>query len=326
MLNRLVSKNSYDILHAHGPKAGLLMGLAALGRGRRNLLVTMHNCHYAQKEQRLENPLLASYYCCCTRLASPLCRQFIAVSRSVKEDLVRLGVSDEKIVVVNNGVSLAGIGEERDSRAVRGEYSIPQESFVIGTVGRLESEKGHATLFQAIERLKHRIPELRVMIIGDGSLMSRLQSEAERLRIDDRVVFCGYQPDVGDLLSALDVFVLPSLTEGFGLGLAEAMARAKPTVASRVGGICDVVEHGETGFLVPPEEPEILSNAIARLWEDSALCHRMGLAGRQRVERLFSITRMTDHTVQLYERLLAEDGETCQHRDESSLRSRTRLT
>jgi len=174
----------------------------------------------------------------------------------------------------------------------------------------LEPEKGHATLFQAVERLKHRIPELRVMIIGDGSLMSRLQSEAERLGIEDRVIFCGYQPDVGDLLSALDVFVLPSLAEGFGLGLAEAMARAKPTVASRVGGICDVVEHGETGFLVPPEEPEVLSNAIARLWKDSALCHKMGLAGRQRVERLFSITGMTDHTVQLYERLLAEDGET----------------
>jgi len=285
------------------------MGVAARGNGRRNLLVTVHNCHYAQKKEGLGNPLLASYYCLCIKLLPLLCRKFIAVSTAVKEDLMRLGIKEERIVVINNGVTLAAIGDKRNSFSIRTQHSLPPDGFVVGTVGRLEPEKGHAILLETIKRLEQLIPELRVIIVGEGSLLGYLIREAKRLGIDGRVIFCGYQPHIGDLLSAMDVFVLPSFAEGFGLALVEAMARAKPIVATRVGGICDIVEHGETGLLVPPKDPEGLSHAILRLCEDGTLRDKMGRAGRERVKRLFSIEKTVKNTVGLYEEILAENSD-----------------
>jgi glycosyltransferase involved in cell wall biosynthesis len=172
-------------------------------------------------------------------------------------------------------------------------------------VGRLTSEKGHRFLISALAYLKQRFGDVRLAIIGDGPERDRLSQQAKQAGVSEKVLFLGLRDDVPVLLKCLDVFVLPSLYEGFGLVILEAMAAQLPVVATTVGGVPDLVTDRQTGILVPPANPQALAEAIAQGLESPALAQRLARNAYKFAQENCELERMIDATENLYREVLA---------------------
>jgi len=231
----------------------------------------------------------------------------IAVARRVRDFAVKsIGVPSEKLVVIYNSVEISEYQGGVDVARIREELEIDPAHTVVGTVSRLDEAKGIRYFLQAVPEVLIRNSEVSFLIVGAGSQRRELERLARDLDIESRVIFAGYRPDVVKMLAIMDVFVLPSLYEGFPNAVLEAMAIAKPVVATRVGGTPEAVEDGVTGLLVPPRDPKALAEAIIALLQDRERAEAMGQAGRERVERYFSAERMVQETEALYEELIRE--------------------
>ena len=227
-----------------------------------------------------------------------------------KIEVKEAGVSPGKVVTIYNGVDVERF-VALDTQAavrVRRAWGIPVNAPLLGSVGRLHPQKGQADLLIALARVRERVPAVRLLLVGTGELRADLEAQARSLGLGEAVTFAGLRPDVPEILSALDVFVLPSLWEGMPNVVLEAMAAALPVVATAVGGTPEAVVDGVTGLLVPPRDPEPLARAIERLLCDPTLGRKMGQAGRARVDRYFSIGQTVRQTQELYETLLREKG------------------
>jgi glycosyltransferase involved in cell wall biosynthesis len=196
--------------------------------------------------------------------------------------------------------------------AARGEaktrLGLPGAGPVIGTVGRLEPRKGTATLVEAVAVLRNGgHHDAMLVVVGDGPLRRELGAAAERLGIQEHVRFLGDRGDVDAVLAALDVFVLPSRTEGMSNALLEAMAMAHPVVATAVGGTPEVVADGQSGLLVPADDPGTMAAAIARLLDAPGLAARLGAAARQTVEERYGVRRMVRRLEAVYAAVAGSD-------------------
>jgi glycosyltransferase involved in cell wall biosynthesis len=178
------------------------------------------------------------------------------------------------------------------------------QSIVIGAASRLVRVKGIVHLVRAVALLREQFPNIRVEIAGTGPEHQSLQEEVFTLGLGDAVVFAGWQADIWPWLARWDIFVQPSLGEGFGMAALEAMAAGLPVVATSVGGLPELVEHGRTGYVVPPAQPEALAAALRELLQNADRRQTMGIAGRVRVEQHFSVERMTRSLAQIYDELL----------------------
>jgi glycosyltransferase involved in cell wall biosynthesis len=174
------------------------------------------------------------------------------------------------------------------------------------SVGRMTREKGHTVLVRAMLIVAKAIPEVRLLVCGQGEREADLKKQTETEGLSEAVTFLGFAPDVRPSLNASDVFVMPSLSEGLGVAAIEAMAMAKPVVASRVGGLPESVVDGETGLLVPPGDGPALAAAIIALLRNSDLAQAMGRAGRQRALAQFDRGRVLDRVLALYHEVMAE--------------------
>ena len=184
----------------------------------------------------------------------------------------------------------------------------PEGCTVVGTVGRLERQKGMADLLEAFARLPCDLQQVKLWIVGDGPLERKLQRKAAELELEDRVRFLGARSDVPALMTRFDLFVLSSLWEGLPNVVLEAMAARRAVVATKVDGTPEAVTHGWTGVLVPPSNPVVLAQAIERLLRDPALRRKYGEAGRQKLEQRFGLDRMVAETQDMYREALAEAG------------------
>lgn len=232
----------------------------------------------------------------------------VAASQAVKQAEHRCaGTSRNRVVVVYNAIEVpteAPLADRLESnRVTRESLGIPEQAFLIGSVGRLHPQKGLEDLLHAFARVIPTIPEAWLLIVGEGPLQSRLQTLARTLRIEPRLVLPGPRPDIPTILAALDVFALSSRWEGLPLALLEAMAAGLPVVATRAGGVPEVVEDGVTGLLVPTGDPAALAEALGRLG-DPVLRRQLGTAGRVRVEQQFSASQLARQLQQLYLELL----------------------
>ncbi|MCH7664250.1 MAG: GT4 family glycosyltransferase PelF [Chloroflexi bacterium] len=215
-----------------------------------------------------------------------------------------VGIAPQKVMTIYNGIDIAAYGKAVDRTAWLRMLSVPLDSLVVGMVGRLVPVKDHKTFFQAARLVLDALPTVRFLVVGDGPLESELKNDVQELGISNEVSFLGYRDDIPELMSLFDLAVISSLHESFSLVLAEANACGKAVVATRVGGIPELVEDGVTGILVPPKEPELLARAIVDLLQDSSRRQAMGLAGRARVEERFTIEKMVRSYESLYESLL----------------------
>lgn len=239
--------------------------------------------------------------------ARHLTSHFHAISEAVKRAAVTdLRVPPEQVTVIHRGREPARLGEPGEDRRSRARLGLGlrEDDDVVIAVGRQEVAKGHRFLLEAVPLLAARRPRSLILIAGrQGHATSELGRLADRAEIGDRVRFLGHREDVPDLLAAADVFAFPSLWEGLGGSLLEAMALGLPIVASDLAPIREVVDDGYTGRLVPPGEAGTLAAAIADLLDDPAAARMLGAAGKEKFHRQFTSARSVDLTLGLYERL-----------------------
>jgi len=225
--------------------------------------------------------------------------RYIAVSSFVADRLsTTLRVPPRKLRIVANGIQLRDFGaHDSTGRTVRSCARIPP---VVLTPARLDPIKGHATLLAAAVK----VPDTTFVFAGEGSAREALTAYACRLGVADRVRFLGHRSDIPDLLATSDLVVLPSLCEGFGLAVAEAMAAGKAVIATAAGAVPEIVRHGETGLLVQPADPDALASAIRGLLADPAKARRLGCAGREYARHAFRADRMVDRVASVYTEIL----------------------
>jgi glycosyltransferase involved in cell wall biosynthesis len=189
---------------------------------------------------------------------------------------------------------------------LRKEFGIGNGTFLIGSVGRLAPQKGQRYLLEAIQKMVAAGEDVALVLVGEGPLLGSLKAQVAASGLERRVFFAGFRPEVRDLMPEFDVFVLPSVWEGFGLVLLEAMAAGRAIVASRVSAIPEVVEDGVTGFLVPPGDSDALAEALVTLRRDGVKRERLGIAGAERLRRQFTLERMVERTIEVYRAVLGE--------------------
>jgi len=238
------------------------------------------------------------------RMACLMTNHILVNAEAVKRWLVDTGYRGDKITVIRNGIVLFNPPAPNTRHAVRREFGIPLDAPVVGVHSRLSPVKGIDYLLQAARAILARFPETRFLIIGDDGLHNTykqvLEDQASFLGIRESVIFTGFRLDVPALLSAVDISVLPSLTEGLSNSLLESMAASRPVVATRVGGNLEIVDEGRSGLLVPPKDPAAIAQAICRLIADPNLARSFGQAGRERVLSMFSMTRSAQETERFY--------------------------
>jgi len=291
------------VFHQHrtGPYHGKWAVLAARAAGVPVVVASEHQAAYRLRgAQRWVNAV-----------TDQLVDRIVAVSdHDYRCQLKESGRPPEQIVRIHNGIDLSRFRPESPeaTAARRTALGIPPGVPVIGTVARLEEQKGVTYFLRALPALAARWPGLVVLIAGRGSLKKALEAEAVALGVNGYTRFLGFWPDVAEVMSLMDVVAIPSMWEPFGLVAAEAMAVGRPVVASRVGGLPEVVADGETGLLVPPGEPAALADAVERLLAAPDLRSRLGAAGRERVAANFTVEVMTENMIALYRQLLAARG------------------
>lgn len=294
--------NRFDVVHTHSSKAGFLGRMAARLTGHRRIVHTphsfafLHDAEFPAARRRL--------FLTVERFLGRLTTRLVAVSRAEARVAVdhRI-VTAEKVRVIHNGIDVAA--ELTDVAPPPAAWRLDPNRRAIGTVGLLEVSKGQADLIDALPRIVRAVPEVRCLVVGPGSLRAALEARVAEAGLGDVVAFPGHlQPSLG-LIAQLEIFVLPSLWEGFPYVLLEAMALERPVVATDVGGCPEVVSPGETGLLVPPHRPDRLAAAILELLEDRERASRMGRAGARRVRREFDLDTMIGSHATLYQELTA---------------------
>jgi glycosyltransferase involved in cell wall biosynthesis len=292
-LRGLLAEARYDVVHFHTSRAH---SMAPFAHGRASALVVTRRMDY--RPNRLFAPILYN------RAVDAIA----AISNKVSDALAAAGVSRKNLRIIPSGVDCDHFhpANSTEREAARARLGIRTDDFLIGTVGMLEERKGHRYLLEAVARLNRPRAEgshIKCAIGGDGAMRDELTQLARELGIANDILFLGMLGDSRQLLDALDVFVFPSLKEGLGVALLEAMACGLPVVASRVGGIVDIVEDGRTGSLLPPRDPASIAEAVAAL-EDKGRRLQLGNAARVRVAENFSMDAMTSKTVDLYQTCL----------------------
>jgi glycosyltransferase involved in cell wall biosynthesis len=295
---RLLWRGRFDIVHVHSLRTEL--GATTLGRilsrGPR-MVRTTHNV-----DDLSGRPGFAA-------LAQVSARRLdcvVAISDAVGEYLRdEAGLPDEKIVRIYYGIDPTPYRSEVPPPSRRPK-SDPSARPTLGVLARLAPQKGHRVLLDGLSEIVEEVPDVRVRIVGheEQTTIAELEAYARERGVADRVEFEGFCADVPGLLADLDLFVLPSLWEGFGLVLLEAMAAGRPIVASAVGPIPEIVVDGVTGLLVPPGDASALATAVVRVLADPDLAAALGRAGRARVESEFGLDVMVARTEALYEQLV----------------------
>jgi glycosyltransferase involved in cell wall biosynthesis len=230
--------------------------------------------------------------------------QVATVSDDIAADLLRRGLSAKKLVVIDNGIDLTRFSQQKLNGSLKRTFHFDQQATVVGTVGRLSAEKGHICLLEAARTVIDSFPEVRFLLVGDGPLRSELEEKVAQFNLTGKIVFAGRRKDIPDLLSILDIFVLPSSKEGLPMALLEAMAAHLPVVATPVGAISKVITHGDTGLLVQPANPNELADAILTLLENRQLADTIATNAQRKVHAAFSAKTMTSNYLDLYKRLL----------------------
>ena len=218
--------------------------------------------------------------------------------------LDQIGADPDKVVVIYNAVDWSQLDTTRDRAGIRAEIGVPADAPAAGIIARLTEQKAHRVLFEAMT-LRPELNRLHLIVVGDGDLRDDLQSRAARLGLSARIHFVGPRRDLGNLLGAVDMFLMPSLWEGLPLSLVLAMGAGLPVIASRVAGIPEVVHDGESGLLVNPGDARQLADAMARVLDDDSLRLQMSQRARAFVRPRFGVDRFVASTTALYDRLLA---------------------
>ena len=307
-LTALVRRIRPHVVHTHTAKAGFLGRLAARAAGVPVVVHTYHGHVLSGYYGRIRTTGLRMM----ERGLALLSDRLIAVSDRVRDDLIAFGVAPaERFTVVPLGLDLDPMFTAGTHRgALRRELGLDPDTPLIGIVGRLFSIKNHALFLDAAARVRATRPGTRCVVVGDGRLRGELEERARRPDLVDHVIFTGWRHDLPRFYADLDVLVVSSRNEGTPVSAIEAMAAGCAVVATRVGGVPDLIDDGRTGTLVAPDDPAALAAAIGRVLDDPTRAERMRRAARVDVEKRFLASRLVNDLQDLYLELLAAKGVT----------------
>ena len=295
---RAIRQTRPDIVHTHLLPA-TQVGLAAARLTGKPVVTTVHFTFERlgrSKLLRRMNQVSFAFY-----------KRIFAISDAVKQSILdHCNVSEESVVVLRSGVDFTRIRPaDPDLRArTRQQLGIAEEELVVGSVGRLEKIKGYDLLIDAVAQVRADFPSTRLVLVGDGPERTRLQQQAAEQCTHDGVVFAGTQKEPGGFLASFDVFVLPSLFEGLGLSIVEAMIAGLPVVGSTAGGIPEVVSHGGSGLLFEAGNCSDLARCLHQLIRAPELRRRLAAAGKAKVEKEFAIERYVERLYGEYAEML----------------------
>jgi glycosyltransferase involved in cell wall biosynthesis len=293
-LARLIKQLRPDVIHAHDPHGVAMAGIALS-------MSTLPSPPPLLASRRVDFHLKGS------SLSRWKYRQvdcFICASEAIRQILVADGVPEDRTVTVHEGIDLERVEAAPPAR-LHEELWLPHHAPLVGNVAALVPHKGQRHLVEAAALVVRQVPDARFVIAGEGELRQALERQIKEHHLEKHVLLAGFRPDVLSVHKAFDIFVMSSVTEGLGTSLLDAMACAKPVVATTAGGIPEVVADGETGLLVPPRDHHALAEALVRLLNDAALRQRLGRAGLARVREHFTAERMVRETLAVYARVTA---------------------
>lgn len=298
-LIRLYRATKADIVHTHASKAGLVGRLAGWLAKVPRVIHTVHGFAFTAPIPEWQKRL----YIALERAAARWCDTLIFISPALIEEARRHNIGDpSQYVLIPSGIDLRMFRESPRFRDIkRRELSLNGEP-VIGTIARIVREKGYEALLHAARRLKAKGYNFVLVWVGDGPDRPHMEALARELGVADRVIITGMRSDVPAWVGCFDLFVLPTLWEGMGRVFLEAQAAGVPVIGTKVGGVPDVVMDGKTGFLVPPNDPESLSEALERLLVDARLRQTMGQAAQAFVDERFSVDEMVRAIEAVYDK------------------------
>jgi len=284
-LKKLIHGDSYDLIHTHGYLADLL-GYLVSKAVKLPIISTCHGFIY-------EGMKLILYY----NLDIRVLRCFdkvISVSAPLKADLINKNVPADKIALIENSPELTSKNNMLDTRYIlRNKFRVESNEILLGYIGRLSEEKGLCYLLESIKMLDYRTHKFKLILIGEGCQDTKLKALSNNYRISSKVIFAGFQKDIDSWLAAIDIFVLPSLTEGTPMVLLEAMSHGVPCIASAVGGVPLLIESGVDGILVQPGNPDEIYKAIYSISTDITKRDNIIKNARCKIERKYNIIDWT---------------------------------
>ncbi len=283
-----LKKGGFDVINVHRPTAHTIAMIANLFSGHARFVVTRRVPYGIPS--KISAKIKYEWFV----------DRVIAISSDVKQSLVRTGVREGHIEVIPDAID-AGY---YDPSHIAPVSHLADRRPVIGTVGNANKQKGHQHFISAIPMILKRYPDAYFVDVGVNERDTELVGLADGLGIRDRIVFAGFQQDVRPFLAAMDVFVFPSLVEGLGTSLLEAMAMQKPVVVSRTGGMLDVIEHNGNGVFVEPGSGNAIAEAVCALLGDPPRAQGLGIQARSTIERGFSIGVVARRTEELFKALL----------------------
>lgn len=291
-IRQLVVREQVDIVHAHQytPFTYGWFGTCLTGKP---VIFTEHGRFYpdvSSTKRRLINPVLQMRTAAITSIS--------AATRQALVDYENFSAS--KIEVIYNGISDSAC--TRDA-ALAARMGFEPGQIVLGTISRLDPIKNQTMLLRAFARCLHRYPQVKLLLVGDGPSRGELEALVDALQIRHAVVFTGFQPNPQQYLALMDVFLLPSLSEGTSMTLLEAMCFSKPSLATAVGGTPEIIKHEVSGLLVPNDDETALADSMARLVESDALRNALGAQARREYEDRFTVSAMAHQYEALYQRV-----------------------
>ncbi len=306
-LNLLINSGKFDIVHTHLTRADWYGRTVARWCSYPKVVSTIHNQDrflYVADLGALRGRVVSAL----NRLSMLLADKLVAISEGVRQYLLEVeGIPPQKVAVVRNGIQLEQFDPSVDgAKRIQQGLGIPENAFVIGTVAVLNSRKGLVHLVQAARTVVSQVPKSYFLLVGGGPQEAELRQLVANLGLEGRVLFCGQvsHTQVLSFVRAMDVFVLPSLIEGFGLAVLEAQALEKPCVVTNIPGLSEAVAPGQTAIVVPPGEEHPLADAILSLLADEQKRKTMGKAARRFVEEQYAASRMADKYEEVYEEVL----------------------
>lgn len=300
-LKNIMLENSIDIVHSQGARADFFSRFAGRIAGVDNILCTItmpvegFDVGFIKKKiYRIFDHMSERYSSC-----------FVVVSEALERMLnEKRKISDKQIVRIYNGIELDRYSPLSDISRLKDQFEIPDDAQVVGYFGRLVWQKGIEYLLDAIPSVLSRYENARFLVVGDGPEKSNLLKKVTSLKVEKQVIFTGFIIDIKPLLNIVDTVVIPSVREGFPMITLEAMAMAKPIVATNIPGINEQVAHERSGMLVQARNPEAIAKAIIVLLQNKDMAHRLGLKARCTVEKNFTIEKTLEETKKLYTSLL----------------------
>lgn len=301
-LIKIIKKENFDIVHTHSSKAGLLSRWAAKLAGVKIIVHSPHGHIFYGYFGWFKTKL----FILLERLSSLVTDKILTMTQRGKEEHIKYRIAKpDKFIPIYSGIEIEKFNNFQIDIAKRKEkLNIPLDVPVIGTVSRLEPIKGNRYFIMSLPDIVKVFPALRVLIVGDGSQRKKLEQDVKNLNLSGNVIFLGQFQDIRSIVSIFNVFVLTSLNEGMGRCLLEAQALGIPVVATKVGGIPEVVRDGITGTLVPARNPKAASEAIINLLKNKPLRENMSKEAKKWIDKSFSAEAMVKKTSDLYQELI----------------------